>query len=252
MKFRSVVLLAALALTAALPLHGQEVVTAMRNAPRSGGGISLVQGGDSGHTKAAAYGTTVTLAYPTNPTAGNCLIIAVSRSGPDSSSAISSTRESTWTNAISNYGYSGGWQTTAGGLAQIYYATAAGGGSDTVSVTSPNAALGLQLWEFHGMTCAVDQTNLTGQSASSLTISTTAATTHANEVSMADFTDNTSNSDTITAGSPYAGYSLTGSTGGGSDSMVSEYKILSAAGTQTATATDSASATSYQVIATFY
>lgn len=230
----------------------QEVVTALRH-PSSGGGggIALVQGGDSAHTKAAAYGTTVTLAYPTNPTAGNCLMVSVSRSGPDSSSAISSTRE-TWTNAISNYGYSGGWLTTAGGYAQIYYATAAGGGSDTVSVTSPNAALGLQLWEFHGMTCAVDQTNLTGQSASSLTISTTAATTHANEVSMADFTDNTSNSDTITAGSPYAGYSLTGSTGGGSDSMVSEYKILSATGTQTATATDSASATSYQVIATFY
>lgn len=245
----AVFLVSLFALSIPSAVAAQEVIVALRHRT-AGGGITLVQGGDSAHAKAAAYGTTVSLAYPTNPVAGDCLILAVSRSGTDTSSAVSTNLEGTLTNAISNYGYSGGWLTTAGGLTEIYYKTAAGGGTDTVTATSPNAALSMQIWEFRGLSCSLDQTGLTGTSGTALSVSTSAATTHAAELSLASFTDQSSGANTITVSAPYAGYAFVG--GGNSESITSEYKILSSTGTQTANATDSASATTYQVIATFY
>jgi hypothetical protein len=179
------------------------------------------------------------------------IIVGVSSSASNSfaSPAITDTRGSVWSLAVTrNPGTTG---TPA--LASIYYAVVPSTGADTVTVHMSAAHnLHMHIYEVSGLLASsvLDQTGSNFQTgATAATVSTSAATTTANEFVFAYFARN-NGSGTWTAGAGYGNTKASPNASAGTDAF-SEGKIISANGTQTATATSSASDGLTSVIATF-
>ncbi|MFI4972169.1 MAG: beta strand repeat-containing protein, partial [Hyphomicrobiales bacterium] len=209
--------------------------------------IAFVQ--DAGATGSGS--TTLAVAFASNVTQNNLIVVGVSSSASNSFAAtpITDTRGSSWSLAVTrNPGTTG---TPA--LAAIYYAVVPSTGPDTVTVhmTGTNN-LHLHIYEVSGLVTSsvLDKTGSNYQTgATAATVSTSAATTAANEFVFAYFGKN-NGSGTWTAGTGYGNTKASPNTGSATDAF-SEDKIISATGTQTATATASASDGLTSVIATF-
>jgi hypothetical protein len=194
---------------------------------------------------------TLAAAFGGNVTQNNLMVVGVSSYAGNTfaSPAISDTLGSIWSLAVAqNPG-------TAGTPAQsnIYYAVVPSTGLDTVTVhmTGTNS-LHLHIYEISGLVTSsvLDQIGSNFQpSDTAATVSTSGPTTMANEFLFAYFArDN--GSGTWTASSGYGNTLSSPNSGSGTDAF-SEVKIISAAGTQTATATSSATDGFTSVIATF-
>jgi hypothetical protein len=209
--------------------------------------VAVVQ--DASTTGAGS--TTLAAAFGSNVTKNNLMVVGVSSYAGNAfaSPAITDTLGSTWSLAVAkNPGTTG-----SPSLASLYYAVVPSTGPDTVTVhmTGTNN-LHMHIYEISGLVTSsvLDQIGSNFQSgATAATVSTSGATTTANEFVFAYFgRDN--GSGTWAAGTGYGNALASPNTGSGTDAF-SEGKILSATGTQTATATSSATDALTSVIATF-
>ena len=198
--------------------------------------VAVVQ--DAGTTGSGS--TTLAKAFASNVTKNNLMVVGVSSYAGNAfaSPAITDTLGSTWSLAVAeNPGTTG-----TPSLASLYYAVVPSTGADTVTVhmTGTNN-LHLHIYEISGLVTSsvLDQIGSNFQSGvTAATVSTSGATTTANEFVFAYFgRDN--GSGTWTAGTGYGNALASPNTGSGTDAF-SEDKIISATGTQTATATSSA------------
>ena len=209
--------------------------------------VAFVQ--DGGATGSGS--TTLAVKLPSNVTKNNLLIVGVSSFAGNAfaTTPITDTLGATWTQAVlKNPGTTG---TPA--LAALFYAVAPSAGADTVTVhmTGTNN-LHLHVYEVSGLltTAVLDQIGSNFQSSgTAASVVTAGPTTSPNEFVFGYFArDN--GSGTWTGGSGYSNGLATPNTGSGTDAF-SEDKTVSALGTQTATATSSASDALTSVIATF-
>jgi hypothetical protein len=178
--------------------------------------------------------------YGSNVTTGNLLIAAVGTAFTTtlSGTVLSDNQTNTWTLAPIITGGAGSnfYDASLGYSTAIYYTTAnanSGGTTPTVTYAPPIASNGfsrLFIWEFNGPT-AVDQaanaTNTTGFTATAGPVTTTSA----NEVAFAFPIFN--------SGNPSAGGSYNAGTIANLE--LTEYEILSSAGSYSATAASTAS-----------
>ena len=176
-------------------------------------------------------GTTITLTFPSNVTAGNAIIVVVN--GANGTYSAADTRGNTYAVAATE---------SDGGLAlgvAIILALNIAGGADTVTVTLPLAPGSAVAQEWSGLvtSAATDQTAVSdGTTAGpSPTSGTTAATSQASELAIAVMCDNTGlNPETIT--DPTGWTNIYHQTNGATyDAGAAAYKVLSATGTQVAT-----------------
>lgn len=205
--------------------------------------ITIVQ-----HKSTAASTASVALAFTSNVTAGNLIVACASLYAGDTLNTPTDSQGNTYTLAVAkNPGTSGTPSQT-----NIYYAVAGSSGTLTVTATqNATDCLHLHLYEVSGVN-TLDKTGSNYQSTptTAATVSTSAATTQANECVIAFFASNNT-SGTWTAGSGYSNLESTPNSGSGT-SAATEDKIVSATGTQTATATLSSSDVITSAIATFY
>jgi hypothetical protein len=202
---------------------------------------------------AAIGGTSLALAFTSNVTSGNLIVVAVSTySGATISSPTdnSSPSNNTYALAISNN------PTTAGtpSAASIYFAVANATGPLTITAhISAAHNIHLHLYEISGLSSTLssllDQTGANFQTrTTSGTVSTGGTTTVANEYIFAFFaTDNSTQ--TWTKGGSYTDVETSNRTGG--DSGFSEDLIIASMGKQTATATFTSADLVTSIIATF-
>ncbi|MGH9681950.1 MAG: Ig-like domain-containing protein, partial [Candidatus Acidiferrales bacterium] len=195
--------------------------------------------------------STLAVKFPSNVNKNDLLIVGASSYAGNAfaSSAVTDTLGSTWSLAVTkNPGTSG-----TPSLAGIYYAIAPSAGADTITVhmTGTNN-LHLHIYEVSGVVTAseLDQVGSNYQtSTTAATVSTTAATTKANEFIFAYFArDN--GVGTWTSGSGYGNALASPNTSASTDAF-SEAKAVSTTGVQTATATSSASDGLTSVLAAF-
>jgi hypothetical protein len=223
-------------------LHAQMMQQVVVNspAPVAGGSITVIQGGTSTTVKHVTPGSgTLTLAFPTNPGAGHLLVYLLSQSSGAAVTCPTDNNGNTIATAKAG---------TTNGI--ICYVASSNSGATTVSKVTGGNDTFVSIWEISlGHSATVDQSGTSTATSTSQTVSTSSPTTQANEISLAEFFDQSTNS-SITLGSGYTGNSDLGSSG--SESMASGYKIVSATGTQTATATIGASDSCFNIIATFY
>jgi hypothetical protein len=195
--------------------------------------------------------TTLAAAFDSNVAQNNLLVVGVGSYAGNAfaSPAITDTLGSIWSLAVAqNPG-------TTGTPAQsnIYYAVVPSTGPDTVTVhmTGTNS-LHLHIYEISGLVTSsvLDQIGSNFQSSdTAATVSTSGPTSMANEFLLAYFArDN--GSGTWTASSDYGNTLSSPNSESGTDAF-SEDKIISAAGTQTATAASSATDGFTSVMATF-
>jgi hypothetical protein len=195
--------------------------------------------------------TTIAKAFASSVTKNNLMAVGVSSYTGNSfaSPAITDTLGSTWSLVVlRNPGTAG-----TPSLAAMYYAVVPSTGPDTVTVhmTGTNN-LHLHIYEVSGLltSSVLDQFGSNFQSsATGGTVSTSTATTAANEFVFAYFgRDN--GSGTWTTGAGYGNTQSSPNVGAATDAF-SEAKIVSTTGTQTATATSSRTDSLTSVIATF-
>lgn len=191
-----------------------------------------------------ASGTTnPSVAFSNSNTAGNLLWVAV---GSDATiSTPSDSQGNTYSLAASVTGSGGS------GNAAIYYVPSAKGGANTVTCNrSGSGDTHCHIAEISGLVTS-SPLDATGSVASSSTcsVSTSAATTQANEWVSAFFYDSP-NSRTLTAGTGYTKLQLTNNTSGG-DAAISEGESVTSAAVQTATCGGNSSDVLSQLIATF-
>ncbi len=209
--------------------------------------VSVAQ--DAGSTGSGS--TTLAVKFPSNVTKNNLMVVGVSSYAGNAfaSPAVTDTLGSTWTLAVTKNPGTAGTPSLAG----LYYAIVPSTGADTVTVhmTGTNN-LHLHIYEVAGLVTSsvLDQTGSNFQSSgTAATVSTSAATTSLNEFVFAYFgRDN--GSGTWTVGNGYGNALATPNTGSATDAF-SEDKTVSTKGTQTATATSSASDALTSLIATF-
>jgi len=209
--------------------------------------VTLLQ--DAGATGSGS--TTLAVAFGSNVTQNNLMVVGVGSYAGNTfaSPAITDTLGSNWFLAVAqNPG-------TTGTPAQtnIYYAVVPSTGPDTVTVhmTGTNS-LHLHIYEISGLltSSVLDQIGSNFQSSATAGIVSTAGpTTTANEYVFALFARNNS-AGTWIADSGYGNTLSSPNSGSGTDAS-SEDKIVSNTGTQTATASPSATDAITSVIATF-
>lgn len=177
--------------------------------------------------------TSLAQAFPSANTAGNLLVVAVSTYAGETINTPTDSLNNTYTQAVTV-------SQSGNAVAAIYYAPNCKGGPDTVTAhISAGDNMHLHIYEIAGIATSspLDAAGTsTLNSASSLTVSTTSATTNANDYVFAYFGDNNSQ-ETFTVGSGYGDTEQSESTSG--DAGFSEDKIVSSSGTQIATATAS-------------
>lgn len=143
---------------------------------------------------------------------------------------------------------------SASGAVRIDYVKNCNAGATTVTAHCGQAGsrLHLHIYEISGLNTSspLDQTNNGTQAATSQSISTSSPTTTASEIVFGIFYD-FPNNDSLTAGSGFSPSEFTDG-GSGNETLLTEVKIVSSTGTQTATATcGSGTNTIRQIIATF-
>jgi hypothetical protein len=193
-------------------------------------GITIVQ-----HQSATcAAANTCALAFGSNNASGN-LLIYVSAFNSGSTGQLSAATDSN-SNTIANAKLN---DTTQGAL-RVDCVNSSNSGANTVTAhNSATQRLHIHIWEVSGMNStactALDASNTGIQTATSQSISTSAGTAHANDLVFGAFYDFTNNS-SLTAGSGFNPSNFTDG-GAGDESALSESKVVSSTGTQTATAT---------------
>ena len=191
---------------------------------------------NSGSTGSA---TSLAVAFNSNVTSGNLILVAVSTYDAETLDTPTDTQGNSFTQLVTA-------GTSGDSVAAIYAATAKSSGADTVTCNISAANnIHCHIYEVQGATATVDQTGNSTQTATALTVSTSAQTTNADDFVFAYFSDN-GNATTYTAGSGLGDIEMTDSSSG--DSGFSEDKVVIATGTQTATATASAADTFVNVI----
>jgi hypothetical protein len=190
---------------------------------------------NSGSTES---GTSLAVAFPGNVTSGNVLLVAESTYDAETLGAPTDSRGNSFTQLVTA-------GTSGASTAAIYAATANGSGADTVtcSISAANN-IHCHIYEVQGITTTVDKTGNSTVTSTSQTVSTSAATTNADDFVFAFFADN-ANGATLTAGS---GLGDTDTSNDGGDTALTEDKVVIATGVQTATATSSLSDTDVNVI----
>jgi hypothetical protein len=197
------------------------------------------------HKSTHCVAATCALSFTSNNVAGNTLIYMCA--GQESSVAMSAAIDNN-SNTIVNANL----KTTAAGAIRVDYVASANAGANQVTCGETGAIrVHIHIWEVSGLTSKVlDQNNTGSQAATSQSISTSSGTTAANEIVFGFFYDQPTD-DSLTAGSGYNPSEFNDG-GAGNESSLSEVKIVSSTGTQTATATcGSASDAVLQSVATF-
>ncbi len=187
--------------------------------------ISLVQ---SNSTYPGGTGPTG-LAFSSNNTAGNLIVVGVQGANNSADPTITDTRGNTYVKVGSVHGGSG----TA--YSYLYYAKNIAAGANTVTVTLPNGNdLGFHISEWSGVdTTSPFNASSSDVATSSVTVwSTTNLTTTAADTVLIAFTGTENSAETFTAGTNFT--KLTEQT---SHSSMVQYRIVSSAGTYRATAT---------------
>lgn len=203
-----------------LPLSGVAGITSS-----GGGGISVVQ-----HKSSNCSATSCSLAFASNNGTGNLLVYLCAGNAGVSMSAATDTNTNTISNALNN-------TISSTGAERIDYVASSHSGANTVtcSQTSSNR-VHIHIYEISGTTGTLDSTTNTARGAgTSQSISTSSATTAANEIVFGFFYDQPNN-DSLTAGTGFSPSEFQDG-GSGNESSLSEVKIVSSTGTQTATAT---------------
>ena len=183
--------------------------------------------------------TSLAVPFNNNVTSGNVILVAVSTYDGVSLNTPTDTQGNSFTQLVTagTSGYS---------VAAIYAATAKSSGADTVTCNvSASNNIHCHIYEVQGITTTVDKTGSSSQTSTSLSVSTSAGTSNADDYVLAYFSDN-ANQSTYTAGPGLGDIEMTGESSG--DSGFSEDKVVIATGVQTATATASLDDTYVNVI----
>ena len=198
------------------------------------GAIMTVQH-NSGSTET---GTSLAVAFTSNVTAGNVLLVAESTYDAETLGAPTDTQGNSYTQLVTA-------GTSGDSVAAIYAATAKSSGADTVTCNiSATNNIHCHIYEVQGITTTVDQTGNSTVASTSQTVSTSAATTNADDYVFAFFSDNAKGA-TLTSG---PGYGDTDTSNDGGDTALTENKVVIATGVQTATATSNTSDADVNVI----
>ena len=170
------------------------------------------------------------LAVPFNNsvTSGNVLIVAESTYAGVTLETPTDSLGNTYTQLVTGIN-------SGGSVAAVYATTTTSSGADTVTCNTNNATNNIHcnIYEVQGITTTVDQTGTFSETGTSLTVSTSAATTNADDYVFAFFADN-DNGSYLTPG-PGMGDGELSNDGG--DTGFSEDKVVVNTGIQTATAT---------------
>ena len=187
------------------------------------GAIATVQ-----HNSASTEGgTSQAVAFTSNITSGNVILVAESTYDAETLDMPTDTMGNSFTQLVTA-------GTSGDSTAAVYAATAKSSGADTVTCNiSASNNLHCHIYEVQGITTNVDQTGNSTVTSTAQTVSTTSATTNADDFVFAYFSDN-GNGTHITAG-PGMGDAELSDDGG--DTGFSEDKVVVATGVQTATAT---------------
>jgi len=166
--------------------------------------------------------------FNSNVTSGNVLIVAESTYSGVTLETPTDSLGNTYTQLVTG-------SNSGGSVAAVYAATTTSSGADTVTCNTNNATNNIHcnIYEVQGITTTVDQTGTFSEGGTSLTVSTSAATTNADDYIFAFFADN-DNGSYLTAG-PGMGDAELSNDGG--DTGFSEDKVVVSTGIQTATAT---------------
>jgi len=200
----------------------------------SSGAIATVQH-NSGSTES---GTSLAVAFPSNVTSGHVILVAESTYDAETLDTPTDTEGNSFTQLVTA-------GTSGDSVAAVYAATAKSSGADTVTCNiSASNNIHCHIYEVQGITTTVDQTGNSTVASTSQTVSTSAATTNADDFVFAFFTDN-DNGATLTSG-PGLGDTDTSNDGG--DTALTEDKVVIATGVQTATATSNTSDADVNVI----
>jgi hypothetical protein len=231
---RSLILLLALA----LPTGAQNVplTLAAQQHGAAGGGIVINQFTSTFCVAA----TTCAKAFTSTVGSGHTLIYAVGGAGCTPTATTDNN-----TNSIAN-----ALTFVGNGSERIDTVSLSNSGSTTVTAhCNTSGQLHIHIWEVTGLTGALDQSGTTTQTATSLTVSTSSPTTTTNDLVFGFFFDN-SNDYAFTPGS---GFSPSQSTldATDNDAALSEVKVVSSIGTQTATATITTSSAMDNIVAAF-
>jgi hypothetical protein len=180
--------------------------------------------------------TSLPVSFTSNVTSGDVILVA--ESSADGVSLVTPTDSEG--NSFTQLVTAG---TSGASAAGIYGAYAGSSGADTVTCNISTANnLHCHIYEVQGITTTVDQTGSSSQTSSSLSVSTSAATTNADDYVLAFFTDNNSQT-TYTVGSGFGDAESTRESSG--DSAFTEDAVVVATGVQTAAATSSNSSDTY-------
>ncbi len=168
--------------------------------------------------------TTISCSFPVNVTAGNMIVVWVLND-----SATINTPTMTGETFVNSAGCSN--TASAANAVKCFTVNSATGGNKTVTATGGSGDIHVHMAEINGQTASpIDCTNAAAESS---TASISCTTTNANDLVLAFFGDEHT-AKTLTVGSGYTKIQLT--SGGGGDSAISEWKSVSATGSQTATA----------------
>jgi hypothetical protein len=187
-------------------------------------------------------GTSVAVVFTSNVTAGNKLLVAVGAWVGQTINAPTDSRGNAYTQLVTANG--------GNAVAAIYIATANSTGADTVTCsTNVTGNIHCHIYEVSGTTGTADAVGGSLQtSATALSVSTSAATTNANDYILAFFAANNVSA-TYTVGTGYGNTETTNNVAGkNGDTGFSEDKVATTTGVQTATATASTADTFTNVI----
>jgi hypothetical protein len=194
---------------------------------------------NSGYVADAA---SVAVAFGSNVTSGDVILVAVSTYDAQTISTPTDTQGNSFTQVVTA-------GTSGSAVAAIYVASAKSSAADTVTCAINSANnIHCHIYEISGASTTVDKTGSSSQAGTALTVSTSSSTSNANDYVFAYFADNHTAA-TYTVGSGYGDTQASEDTSGG-DSGFSEDKVVTATGTQTATATASTTDTFENLIVT--
>jgi hypothetical protein len=181
---------------------------------------------------------TCTLAFASGVASGDLLIYAVASF--NTITATTDSNSNTIANAVAYVHYQG---------ERIDYVSSANAGTTSVTANSSSGVIHLHIWEISGLLGTFDQSGTANTTSASLTVTTSSATTAANELVFGFFGNGAANV-TITPG---AGFSPSTQSSDPVDdsSALSEVKIVSATGTQTATASLATGSLVDEIVVTF-
>ena len=225
----------------------EAIATASGDSPSAVGSAAYTISSASIHTVQdnsgyVADASSVAVSFGSNVTSGDVVLVAVSTYDAQTISTPTDTQGNSFTQVVTA-------GTSGAAVAAIYVATAKSTAADTVTCAINSANnIHCHVYEVSGASTTVDKTGTNSQAGTALTVSTSASTSNANDYVFAYFADNHSAA-TYTVGSGYGDTQSSIDTSGG-DSGFSEDKVVSATGTQTATATGSTTDTFVNLIVT--